>query len=440
MSMSKTVRLGAVLGATALLAAGCLSDSGSSGSSSSGGGAPIEIVGAFSGTQQEGFVKDIAAVSAATGIPITYTSLSDFDTVIRSRVAGNNAPDIAIFPQPGLMLDLAKDGSVVPLADAGVDVAADSASMVPGLVDTVTGTDGTVYGLPYSMNVKSLVWYPKAAWDAAGYAAPTTNAELMALTEKISAAGTTPWCIGIESGAATGWPATDWLEEYVLREGGPDVYDQWVKHEIPFNDPIVKKAAEDFAAIALANNSGYVYGGQQGLVSTNFGDAANPLFTTPPGCYLHRQGNFITSFWPETVTADIATNAGIFLLPPVEGGYDGQPVLGGGDFMGLFDTTNADAATVLEAIAAPDFGANSAATGAWLSPNTTFDSTLYPNAILKAQADLVATADVFRFDGSDQMPGQVGTGTFWKGMVEWLSGQKDIDTVLAEIDASWPTS
>lgn len=441
MSMKNAARLGAVLAGTALVATGCLSDGGGGadgggGEGESTGDGRVEIVGAFSGVQEQAFVADLEAVAEATGLEVSYTSLADFETVIISRVAGNNAPDIAIFPQPGLLLDLASSGEIIPLADA-LDVDAASADMIDGLVQTGSDADGTTFGLPYSISVKSLVWYPQAAFPD-GIEVPASHQELVALSQQIADDGTTPWCLGIQSDAATGWVATDWIEDYVLRVGGPDVYDQWVAHEIPFDDPVVVEAANAFAEIALTD--GFVYGGVEAITNVAHGDSSLPFFTDPPGCSLHRQATFVTGYWPEEVTSDLSSNVGLFLLPPYEGGYDGQPVLGGGDFMSLFDASNSEAAEVLAAIAAPSFGENSAGSGQWLSPNRSFDSSFYANEILAEQAELAASADVFRFDGSDLMPGEVGTGTFWTGMVEWLSGQKDIETVLAEIDASWPAN
>lgn len=427
MRKSKAVRLGAVLAGTALVATGCLSDDGG------GGGDTVEIVGAFSGSQQTGFEEDIARISEELGIDIEYVSAAQFEVVLPSRVQGGNAPDIAIFPQPGLLKDLAASGDLVSLEEAGVDVAGATAAAVPGIVDTAT-LDGVVYGLPYSINGKSLVWYPSPEFEDAGYQPATSHSELVALSDQIRTDGTTPWCFGVD----VGWPGTDWLEEYVLRVGGPDVYDQWVSHEIPFNDPVIVEAGEKVAELLLTE--GNVYGGQQGITANTFDVADDGLWTDPPSCFLHRQGNFITSFFPQDVQDDLTGNTNLFLLPPVEGGFDGQPILGGGDFMAMFDAENENAARVLEAIASADFGSSSAGTGAWLSPYTAFDSSQYANDTLATVADLIYAADVFRFDGSDQMPGEVGNGTFWVGMVEWMGGQKDLQTVLGEIEASWPSS
>lgn len=431
MRKSKAVGLCAVLTGTALMATGCLG--GDDGGGGGGGGGSVEIVGAFSGTQQDGFEADIAAISEELGIDIEYVSTSQFEVVLPSRVQGGNEPDIAIFPQPGLLRDLAASGDVVSLADAGVDVDAAVAAAVPGVIDTAT-VDDVVYGLPYSINGKSLVWYPSPEFETANYEPATTHAELVALTNQIKADGTAPWCFGVD----VGWPGTDWLEEYVLRVGGPEVYDQWVAHEIPFNDPVIVEAGEAVAELLLAD--GNVYGGRQAITANTFDVADDGLWTEPPSCFLHRQGNFITSFFPQDVQDDLTANTNLFLLPPYEGGYEGQPILGGGDLMAMFDTENEDAARVLEAIASSDFGANSAQTGAWLSPYTAFDSTQYANETLATIADLIYTADTFRFDGSDSMPGEVGNGTFWVGMVEWMGGQKDLQTVLNEIEASWPSS
>ncbi len=436
MGQMRIVSVAAVLAATALAATAC-SGGGGGGDATGGGGETIEIVGSPSGSNGDALAADLAVIAEQTGIDIEYTPLPDFDTVIRSRVEGGNPPDLAIFPQPGLILDLGNEGDLVPMGDI-VDVEALTADVIPGLVDTTTADDGSVYALPYSFNVKSLVWYPKQAFEDAGYEVPTTHAELVALAEQIKNDGIAPWCFGIEAAAATGWPATDWIEEYVLRIGGPEVYDQWVSHEIPFNDPVVVEAAEMFQSDVLAE--GNAFGGTNYITATNFGEAANPMFTDPPGCMLHRQANFITEFWPDEVTQNLSDNVGVFLFPPVETGWDGgQPILGGGDFVGAF-TNNEDVKTVLEAMSSPDFGIELPKTGGWLSPWTTFDTSKYPNEILALQAELAANADAYRFDGSDLMPGQVGTGTFWTEMTSWISGGEDLETALQNIEDSWPTS
>lgn len=233
MIQKRTVRLGAALAATALVAAGCLSDGGSNGDGGDGDGR-VEIVGAQSGGTADALRVELALLSEELGIEVTYATIPDFDTVIHARVRGGNAPDIALFPQPGIMFDLAESGQLAALDDV-IDVAAIGSAMIPGLADIVS-KDGRTYGLPGSISVKSLVWVP-TAFEEAGYAVPADTDELLALTEQIKADGTPPWCFAFEAQAATGWNITDWIEEYVLRIGGPEVYDQWITNEIPFNGP-----------------------------------------------------------------------------------------------------------------------------------------------------------------------------------------------------------
>ena len=144
-------------------------------------------------------------------------------------------------PQPGAIPDLVDTGSLVSLEDLGFDI--DELNDLFGESFVALGEyNGEHYGIPTNINLKSMVWYPKAAFDEAGYTVPETWDDLIALSDQIKADGSTPWCVGFESGGATGWPATDWMEDIMLRTAGGDVYDQWVAHEIPFNDDAVVHA------------------------------------------------------------------------------------------------------------------------------------------------------------------------------------------------------
>jgi alpha-glucoside transport system substrate-binding protein len=428
-----------VAAVVALLASACLSEEGGGGggggdAQGGAGDKQIEIMFGFGGDQSKGFKDGLAEFQRTSGIQIKFTDASQsFDTLIRPRVQGGNVPDIALFPQPGLMLDFARQGKMQDLSTL-LNIDQLRQTLVPGELETGT-LEGKVYGVPMSMNVKSLVWYPKKAFEAKGYKVPTTIAELEALTQQIESDGTTPWCVGMESAAATGWVATDWVEEFVLRYGGPEKYDQWVRHEIPFNDPVVVQAAQEFEKLALAD--GNVFGGRKGVVSTNFGTAINPMFDNPPKCFLHRQGNFITQkgFITEKVRTKLDEEVGVFQLPGTDA--NNRPVLGGGDLAGAFSTDD-DTKRVLEFISSPEFNGGTEA-ASYLSPHKTFDLSQYPNETTKTIAKLAYESTVFRFDGSDLMPGAVGAGSFWRQMTAWVSGQKNLDDALKEIEESWPT-
>ena len=432
-----TVGLGVSL---ALATTGCLQsgDSGGSGGSGEGGGGSadgsVSILGAFGGAEEEAFVASLEAFEEESGIDVEYTADTDFTTTIVQRVESGDPPDIGLFPQPGGLLELSDE--MTPIDDV-VDVPAIEETLIPGILEAAT-KDGTIYGAPMRVAVKSIVWYPKPQYEEAGYSTdPATFQELMAEAKKIQGEGVAPWCMGWESDQATGWVGTDWLEEMVLRLHGPEVYDQWVAHEIPFNDPKIVEALDAFGEIA--KNEDMVLGGPDGILATNFADSMTPAFQDDPECMLYRQGNFATGFFPEEIQSNLDETVGTFYFPAYEGGYDGQPVLGGGDLAATFNGEDEDVQEVMTFLTSDQFGAEWAEAGGWLSPHATFDSSNYADETTRNIATLATEADVFRFDASDLMPKSVGSGTFWTGMVDWLEGASSQEA-LTEIEESWPTS
>lgn len=441
MQVRSAARL-ATIGMAALLTAGCLSDSGGGGGGTAAtADKKVEVFGAFSGAEADAFVASLVPFEQQSGIDVEYVPSTNFTELIRSRVAGNNAPDIAIFPQPGLLIDIANQGKMAPL-EGVLDLDGLTGTLVPGLLEATEAKDGKIYGAPIKMSVKSVVWTPAPAFFQAGYAAPANDTELVGLGDRIKGTGASPWCIGMEAGQNTGWVATDWVEEYVLRIGGPEFYRQWARHEVPFNHPTVKQAAERFAQVAFTD--GNVLGGRASIVSTPFGTAGNPMFEDPAKCYLMRQANFIASgdFFPADVTSSLDTRTAIFQLPPTDpnGPAGAKPVLLGADLATMFNVEDAEAKQVLEFISSNRFGAEWAKIGGWLSPHKTFDDGNYPDETTRTIASFATDATSTAFDGSDLMPGAVGSGSFWKGMTAWVSGQQDLDTTLNQIEETWPTS
>lgn len=439
---TRGLRLAAMAGVGAVVLTGCLSsgDSDSDSSSSSGGSdagdGVVEVFGAFTGTEQDSFEESVAPFEDESGIDVKYTGNTDFATLIQSNVSSGNAPDIGVFPQPGLLMDIADNGDITPIDDY-LDTAGLEDTLIPGFLDAVTDDEGTTFGAPMKLAVKSLVWVPRDAWEQGGYEEPKTYQELLELSEQIKSDGIAPWCLGYENAAATGWVGTDWVEEMVLRVAGPDVYDQWVAHEIPFDDEQIQAAFDAYGEIVFGE--GLVLGGSEGILDTNVEDVDNPQLENPPGCMMQRQGNFVVDFYAPEVQKALDENYAVFGLPPYEGGYDGTPVLGGGDLVALFNGEDEEAQQVAEFLTSPEFGAEWAQTGSFLSPHTTFDASSYPNKTIQTIAKIATESDVFRFDGSDLMPSEVGAGTFWSGMVEWTSGDADTADVTSNIEESWPS-
>lgn len=390
----------------------------------------VTVFGAFVEDEQRLFEESIRPFEEETGIDVQYEGSSEFETLILVRDEAGDPPDVAALPQPGLMRDFAQKGSLEPLPDEVIQQI--ESNYAPVWLE-LGSSDGTPYGVFHRVNIKSLVWYPVPEFEEAGYEVPETWEELEALQQQIVDDGGTPWCIGIEAGGGTGWVATDWVEDLMLRLHGPEVYDQWVNHEIPFNDERVAEAVQTMGDIWL--DPELAYGGTSYILTTPYQDAANPMFEDPPECWLHRQGNFVTGFFPEDVQADLDSNVGVFGLPAINPEF-GVPMLGGGDQFVMFND-RPEVRQFMQYLATGQSGEAWARAGGALFPHQDLDLSVYESEISRQAAQLLRDAEVFRFDGSDLMPGAVGAGSFWTGMVDYVSGT-DLETVLQNIEESWP--
>lgn len=397
-------------------------------------GTKVTMTGPFTGEDANKFNDAVKEFEDKTGIDIQYEGTKEFEATISTRVDGGNPPDIADFPQPGLAASFAKSGKI---PDVGKYIKADwlKQNYIQSYLDiaTLDGPSGKITGGVWHRGFpKSLIWYPKAAFDAAGYKVPTTWDELVALQDQIVKDGDTPWCIGIESGAATGWPATDWTEEMMLRTTSLENYDKWVAGTLPFTDPIVKNAVKKWSDIWF--NDQNVFGGRKSILTTNFGDAPKPMFEKPdPKCWLHHQGSFITSFFPKDAKSGV--DYSVFYMPGLDPQY-GKPVLFSGDLMVPFTDRP-------EVRAVESFFSSAASVESWVKAGGALplqkDASLdwYSNDVDKLVASVLANAESVRFDGSDLMPGVVGAGTFWKGMSDYVAGTVDLDKAMEEIQAGW---
>ncbi|SFE74082.1 ABC transporter substrate-binding protein [Roseivivax sediminis] len=400
-------------------------------------GETVTITGPWTGNEKAKVDEVFRYFEEATGASVNYSGSDSFEQDIVISARSGSAPNLAVFPQPGLAADMASQGHLEPLPDGLGDWVAENYAAGDSLVSlgTYEGEDGEedLYGMFYRIDVKSLVWYNPITFDEFGFDVPESMEELKELTEDMADEGLTPWCIGLGSGAATGWPATDWVEDMMLRLHEPEVYDQWVANEIPFDDPQVVEAIEEFGW--YAKNDDFVAGGAENAATTDFRDSPAGLFTIPPECAMHRQASFIPAFFPDD--AEQGENVDFFYLPSFEEADLGQPLLGAGT---LFAITNPSegASAMIEFLKLPIAHEIWMAQDAFLTAHLGVNNDLYANDALKQQAEILQEATTFRFDASDLMPAEIGAGAFWTGMVDYVTGAEAAD-VAADIQSRWDT-
>ncbi len=374
----------------------------------------------------------------ATGADVRYTGSDSFEQQIVVDAEAGSAPNIAVFPQPGLAAGLAKRGFLTPLGQDAADWMAQNYAAGDSWVKlgTYPGQDGSeaFYAFPYKADVKSLIWYVPENFEDYGYEIPETLEDFKALMDQMVEDGVTPLCVGLGSGGATGWPATDWVEDLMLRNQPPEVYDGWVTNEIKFDDPRVVSVIEDYGS--FVRNDDYVAGNANDTAAVDFRDSPKGLFSSPPQCMMHKQGSFVPAYFPEGTV--VGEDADFFYFPAYAEKDLGSPVLGAGTLFAIANDSPA-AHGLIEFLETPIAHELWMAQeeGGFLTPLTTVNTDLYVTGVRKALGEILTNATTFRFDGSDLMPGGVGAGTFWTGMVDYSSGAKDAETVAHEIQQSW---
>ncbi len=397
---------------------------------SSGDGNVVTILGPETGQEAEGFVEAFGPLTERTGIEIQYSGSRDATTEMNLAVEGGSPPDIGIIPQPGRIVAFAENGDIFPIPQ---DVLDDVSESYNPFWFELGSYEGAAYGMPNKGDVKSLVWYSPCVFEERGYEIPETWDDLEALSEQMKEDGIAPWCIGIGSGDATGWTFTDWMEDIMLRLKGPEVYDQWVNHEIPFNDPQVEEVAQYVSDIWF--EEGNVLGGRDVIAETGFGEAG--LTVLDGQCGMHRQANFYASRFVEA-GATIGEDVDVFYLPTISDDF-GTVVLGAGTH-GVAFSDRPEVMEVLAYLGTAEYADTRIAAdkGGFLSPNTDHDTALYTSDLDRTLADILVSADPFRFDASDLMPGEVGAGEFWRSGTDYVSGAIELQEFLDNTEEAWP--
>lgn len=401
----------------------------------------VSLSGAVSGDEADALDAVIQQGAEAAGVDASYTGSDSFEQDVIIQIEGGNPPDVALFPQPGAVVEQAEQGNAIALEDLGFDIA-ELESRFGEYLMSLGEYEGKHYGMPDSINFKSAVWYNVPAWEGAGWEVPETWDDLMALSEEMASEGTSPFCLGTGSEAATGWPATDWMEDIVLRDQGPEAYDNWVSHDLLFASDEITSAAERFGEVVFGEAGGtpYVFGGHENIASNDFRDAPDPMFDDDPKCWMHRQATFIPAFFPEGL--EPVEDYNFFPFPDINGN-SGTLMAGG---MAAIFNPRQEIVDFMLAYTSPEvsceFGNQPGTTAIPANFNT--DPDCEQNPIIKQAAEVLydnLEAGTARFDASDLMPPAVGSGEFWTGMNNYTTdGPDNLQSVLESIDAAWPES
>ena len=407
-------RVAAIVGATAMIVGAC------SGGGSASGGKSVTVIGTWGGDEEKAFKAMVAPCEASSGNTVKYTGTRDINAILTTGVASGVLPDLAGLPGPGQMTEFATGGSLKPL-DEVLDVAKYKEETAPALVELGT-VEGKISGVFIKAAVKGLIWYSPKLHDYAS-APPATWDDLVTQAKANQGDAKAIWCVGLESGAATGWPGTDWIEDIVLRQAGPEKYNQWWQGTLKYTSPEIKSAFETFGSVIADAN-----GGANTVLSTAFQEGGDGLFASPPGCEFHHQASFITGLG-KFKDAKAGTDYNFFPFPDIDPQYTGA-VEGAGDLFGMFHDT-AEAKSLMKYLVTAEAQDIWVKLGGALSANK--NATSYPDDIAKRSAELLANAKSFAFDASDLMPTAMQAALL-TGIVDYTKDPSKLDSILSSLD------
>lgn len=383
-------------------------------------GGKVTVLGTWEGAERATFLEMVAPFQRQTGIEVVYTTTKDLSGNLWKGVATGKLPDVAGLPGPGAMREFAQAGALIDLNDA-IDVARYKSETAPAFIQLGT-VDDRLVGVFIKSTVKGLIWFNPNMYTLS---APETWDELLRSAAVSSRGGTKPWCLGLESGEASGWPATDWIEDILLRQSGAAAYDDWVAGRLSWTSEPIRRAFETFGQI-IANDA--LFGGVEGALATSYGDAGAPLFSTPPGCLFLHQGSFMPSFFRGNSGARVGEYD--FFPFPTMASDAKRSLIAAGDLMGMFNDTPQSRALMAYLVSA-EAQSILVSKGGALSPNV--HVTDYPDDISSREAELLRTAEIVRFDASDMMSDALNEA-FWQATIRFVRDPSRLDEILATLD------
>lgn len=386
----------------------------------------VEVLGSWTGEELTTFRAVVEPFEERTGVNVTYTSTRDLDGVLDERLAAGRPPDLAGLEGPAHMAELAAAGH---LRDLGETLAATAyaSRVAPTFID-LGSIDGRLVGVFVRSTLKGMIWYDPSVYQLG---APRTWDELQRMAMQSASSAASEWCLGLRSEESSGWPGTDLIEQFLLREAGVEAYDRWIAGELAWTSPEVRRAFELFGQVLAG-----AYGGSDRALATDFQDAGDPMFTDPPGCLFLHQGSFMPTFFG---SSDPATGTGrnpgkdfdFFPFPPLAPVKESE-VIGGGDLFGML-TDRPEAAELMRYLVSDEAQSIWVARGGSLSVNVGVVE--YPDPVSQRAAESLTGAELFRFDASDLMPPAISRA-FNEAVMAFTADRSGLDRVLAGLEAA----
>ena len=391
-------------------------------------GGSVNVLGVLGGEELDDFLAVIEPFEEATGIDVEYEGTRDFGAVLQTRVDGGNPPELAVTPAIGLIAELADEGEVIDLRGVLGDEVLD-ASFDPGLIATASN-DEIVFGAFNTINLGGLMWYNPQAYD--GPTEPESWDELIEWATRKAAEGESPFCVTLESGAASGWPAADFIDEIVLRQAGPEFHTRWRNLEVDWTAPEIRRAYETYGQ--MITPQGMAFGDVNSILGTNFANAADPMFGDEPGCFLTQQATFmggiIAGNFPDLTPVD---DYDFFAVPDFSTEFPNLRGIGG-EIVAMFEETPQSVA-LTEYLVSVEAGTLIAETGRWLSPNRQVDSSSYVDPFLSKASVILQESDGSYNLANSLMPQSV-VDAFWHSGLEYTQDPDNLDEILATVEAA----
>lgn len=403
-------RLTALL-TTALLAAAALTGCGTT-------TATLTVLGPWIGGEESAFRAVLHEFEEARHVKVDYQGNPVVNQVLLADVRKGRPPDVAVLASTGELARYARSQDLRKLTGI-VDLPADQYSGQWRALLQLGTSD--LYAVPVKADLKSLVWYDPARLDAP---VPGTWDDLLALTRDRAARATTPWCLGVEAFSTSGWPGTDWIEDILLRQAGPRVYESWAAGEQRWTSDEVRRAWQTWGE--LLDIQGAVHGGRSGALLTYFGDAGKPMFAASGGCLLEHQSSIAPDGFPPRERA--GQDYEYFPFPG--GGRSVASVNPAGQF-----TDNPLASELMRFLAGKDAQQTWPGlpqSSAYSVNRQVLTSGVYADPVRQRIASTLS-GDELCLDASDVMPAEM-SDAFYRGVLQYLADPASLDDVLSGLE------